>query len=76
MFRASSRPSLGAQQLQQQPLILPLESGDSTAVVRGRASRPDYDQQHCYHHDPTVKSESATAGVELLMMGMRTPETC
>jgi hypothetical protein len=39
MFRVSSRPSLGAQQLQQQPLILPSERGDSSAVGRGRAGR-------------------------------------
>jgi hypothetical protein len=38
--------------------------------------RPDYDQQHCYHHAPTVKPEAATAVVELLRMGVRTPETC
>jgi len=31
---------------------------------------------HCYHHAPTVKPEAATAVVELLMMGVRTPETC
>jgi len=37
---------------------------------------PDHDQQHCYHHAPTVKPEAATAVVELLMMGMRMPETC
>jgi hypothetical protein len=37
MFRASSRPLLGVQQLQQQPLVLPLERGDSSAVGRGRA---------------------------------------
>jgi len=37
---------------------------------------PDHDQQHCYHHAPTVKPEAATAVVELLMMGVRTPETC
>jgi hypothetical protein len=54
MFRASSRPSSGAQQLQQQPLVLPLERGDSSAVGCGLAGRPDYDQQHCYHHAPTV----------------------
>jgi len=36
---------------------------------------PNHDQQHCYHHSPTVKPEAATA-VELLMMGVRTPETC
>jgi len=34
------------------------------------------DQQHCYHHAPKVKSEAATAVVVLLMMGVRTPETC
>jgi hypothetical protein len=38
----------------------PLESGGSSAVGRGRAGRP----------------EAATAVVELLMMGMRMPETC
>jgi hypothetical protein len=38
--------------------------------------RPDHDQQHCYHHAPTIKSEAVTAVVELLMMGVRTPETC
>ena len=75
MFRASSRPSSGAQQLQQQPLVLPSEHGDSSAVGRGRASRPDHIQQHCYHHTLKVKPEAATAVVELLMMGVRTPET-
>jgi hypothetical protein len=39
-------------------------------------NRPDHDQQHCYHHTPKVKPEAATAVVELLMMGVRTPETC
>jgi hypothetical protein len=28
------------------------------------------------YHTPTVKPEVATAVVELLMMGVRTPETC
>jgi len=36
----------------------------------------DHDQQHCYHHAPKVKPEAAAAVVELLMMGVRTPETC
>jgi 3-deoxy-D-arabino-heptulosonate 7-phosphate (DAHP) synthase len=36
----------------------------------------DHDQQHCYHHAPKVKPEAATAVVELLMMGVRTPEIC
>jgi len=34
------------------------------------------DQQHCNHHAPKVRPEAATAVVELLMMGVRTPETC
>jgi hypothetical protein len=38
--------------------------------------RPDHNRQHCYHHAPKVKPEAATAIVELLMMGVRTPETC
>ena len=45
-------------------------------VVVGPDNRPDHDQQHCYHHAPTVKPEAATAVVELLMMGVRTLETC
>jgi len=53
-----------------------LERDDSSAVGRSRAGRTDYDQQHCYHHAPTVKPEAATAVVELMMMGVRTPETC
>jgi hypothetical protein len=47
-----------------------------SCCVRGRAGRPDHDQQHCYHYAPTVKLEATTAVVELLMMGVRTPETC
>jgi hypothetical protein len=37
---------------------------------------PDHDPQHYYHHAPKVKPEAATAFVELLIMGVRTPETC
>ena len=32
--------------------------------------------QHDYHHDMKVKPEAATAVIELLMMGGKTPETC
>jgi len=54
-----------------------MERGGSSVVVgRGRAGRPDHDQQHCYHHAPAVKTEAATAVVELLMMAVRKPETC
>jgi len=52
------------------------ELGDSNAVDCGWAGWPDHYQQHCYHHAPKVKPEAATAVVELLMMGVRTPETC
>jgi len=45
-------------------------------VVVGPAGRPDHDQQHRYHHAPAVKPVAAIAVVELLMMGVRTPETC
>jgi hypothetical protein len=75
MFRASSRPSSGAQQLQEQPLVLPLDRGDSSAVGRGWAGRSDHNQQHCYHHAPRVKPETAPAVVELLMMSVRMPKT-
>jgi hypothetical protein len=46
------------------------------AVGRGRAGGPDHDQQQCYYHAPTVKPEAATAVDDLLMMSVRTPETC
>ena len=55
--------------------VFPSERGDSSAVLRGRAGQLDHDQQHCYHHVPTVKPEAATAVVELLMTGVMTPET-
>ena len=34
--------------------VLPLERGGSSAIGRGRYGRTDHDQQHCYHHVPTV----------------------
>jgi len=55
---------------------LPLERDGSSAAGRGRAGRPNHDQQHCYHQAPTVKPEAATAVVKPLMMGTRMPETC
>jgi hypothetical protein len=44
-------------------------------AVVGLVKRPDHQQQHSYHHARMVKPEAATAVVELLMMGVRTPET-
>ena len=44
--------------------------------VVGPASQPARPQtHHGYHHDTKVKPEAATAVIELLMMGGRTPET-
>jgi hypothetical protein len=64
MFRAFSRLSSGAQGLQWQPLVLPSYRVDSRAVfVVGPA-------------DPTTNTKAATAVIELLMMGGKTPETC
>ena len=40
------------------------------------AGRPDHEQQHDCHHDTKVKPEAASAVIELLMMGVKTPETC
>jgi len=72
----ASTPIIRSIQLRCQPLVLPLERGGSSAVGRVLAGRPDHDQQHCYHHAPTVKPEAANAVAELLMMGVETPETC
>jgi hypothetical protein len=44
--------------------------------VVGSAGRPDHEQHYDYHHDTKVKPEAATAIIELLMMGGKTPETC
>jgi hypothetical protein len=74
MFRAFSRPSSGTQWLQWQPLLLPSYRGDSHAVFAGRPARPR--TQHDCHNDMKVKAEAATAVIELLMMGGKTPETC
>ena len=40
----------------------------------GRPARPR--TQHSCHHDTKVKPEAATAVIELLMMGGKTPKTC
>ena len=62
---------------QWQPLVWPSYRGDSRAVfVVGPAGRPARPRtQHGCHHDTKVKPEAATAVIELLMMGGKTPET-
>jgi hypothetical protein len=40
----------------------------------GRLARPR--TQHDYYHDTKIKPEAASAVIELLMMGGKTPETC
>jgi hypothetical protein len=74
MFRASLCPSSRATTTAVAASGLPSELGNSSVVGRGRAWL-DHDQQHCYLHAPTVKPEAAAA-VELMMMVVRTPETC
>ena len=61
-------------------VLTPIIRSSTTAVATSDfnfgAGRPDHDRQHCYHHAPTAKPEAFTAVVELLMMVVRTPETC
>jgi hypothetical protein len=45
-----------------------------TAVVADRPAQPR--TKHVYHHDMKVKPEAATAVIELLKLGGKTPETC
>jgi hypothetical protein len=76
MFRAFSRPSSGAQLLQGQPLVLPSYRGDGRAVFVVGPDGPTTNTARRYHHDTKVKPEAATAVIEFLMMGGKTPETC
>jgi hypothetical protein len=51
-----------------------LSSGESRAVFVVGPARPR--TQHDCHYDTKVKPEAATAVIEFLMMGGKTPETC
>jgi hypothetical protein len=62
IFWAPPRPSSGAYNCINNLWFLPLERGGSSAVVRGLAGYY-HDQQHCYHHAPTVKQEAVNAVV-------------
>jgi hypothetical protein len=60
-------------------VFAPIIRSSMTAVAASGftlAGRPDYEQRHDYHHDTKVKPEVATAVIEVLMMGAKTPETC
>ena len=46
-------------QMQQIPKFITCHSNTAQQPV----GRPDHDQQHCYHHAPTIKPEAATAVV-------------
>jgi hypothetical protein len=76
MFLASLCPSSGATTTAVAASGLPSELGDGSAVGRDRAARPDHDQQHCYHQALTVNQRMLLQLLQLLMMGMRMPETC
>jgi hypothetical protein len=54
MFWASLCPSSGAYQLQQQQSLV-YRRNVVVAVLLD--SRTNYDQQHCYHHIPTVNKK-------------------
>jgi len=74
MFRASSCPSSGAYQLQQQPMVYRWNVVVAVLLVVVGADRPR----------PTTllpprsygKPEAAAAVDKLLMMGMRMPDKC
>jgi hypothetical protein len=38
--------------------------------------RPNGKPDSGYHHDTKIKPEAATAVIQLLMMGGKTPKTC
>jgi hypothetical protein len=54
MFRAFSRSLSGAHQLQQQPLVYRRNVVVAVLLVVVGPDRTDHDQQHCYHHVPTL----------------------
>jgi len=76
IFQATSCPSSGTTTTPVAASGLPPELGGSSAVGRGWAGRPDHDQQHCYHHVPAVNQRLLLQLLQLLMMGIRLPETC
>ena len=57
--------------------LIQINHQTDATIFCGRAGRPARPRtQHDYHHDTKVKPEAATAVIEFLMMGGKTPETC
>jgi hypothetical protein len=54
MFWASLCPSSGAYQLQQQPLVDRWSVVVAVLLVVVGLVRNDHNEQHCYHHVPTI----------------------
>jgi len=74
MFRASSCPSSGAYQLQQQPLVYRWNVVIAVLLVVVGPDRLRPTALLSPHSNG--KTEAAAAVDKLLMMGMRMPETC
>jgi len=75
MFRAFSLPSSGARYCSGSLwFYLRIVVTVVLCLWSGRLARPQTLDD--YHHDTKVKPEAATAFIELLMMGGKTPETC
>jgi len=77
MFQAFSHPSSGGSMTAVAASGFTFVSWWQPCCVHDRAGRPARPRtQHGCHHDTKVKPEAATAVIELLMMGGKTPETC
>jgi hypothetical protein len=54
MFREFLCPSSGAYELQQQPVVYRNNVVIAVLLVVVGPDRTEHEQQHCYHHVPTV----------------------
>jgi len=61
MLRALPRPSSGAYNCISRLCFYRWSVVVAELLVVVWPFRPDHDQQHCYHHTPTVKPEAANA---------------
>ena len=65
MFRASSCPSSGATTTAVAASGLPSERGDSSAVGRGRARRPDHDRSPA-----EILGSNPTGGMDICLVSV------